>query len=757
MRLCAAAAAIILLLVAAPPSSSATGGVISAIKVEGNLRIEAGTIRSYLLVTPGSPFDPEELSRSLKTLYATGLFKSVSFARAGDVLVVHVVENPIVNSVIFEGNQLLTDKDLTAEVQLAPRAVFTPALAASDRQRILSLYATKGHYAATVTPKIIKLAQNRVDIVFEIHEGPTTYISRIAFIGNRHFSQSELQGVINSSQHAWWLLFSNADIYVPDRVDFDQELLRRFYLNHGFIEFEVRNVRAELAPDRSSIFLTFTLEEGPRYRVGKVRVLSFVPKLSAKSLEHDVKLSSGGWYNGDAVGNTINAMANDVERNGFPFAEIRPRIASHTKGHVIDVVFDVIEGPRVYVQRIEITGNTLTEDQVIRREFHVAEGDPFNPLEVSQAEQRLKDLGFFNSVTITPEPGSSPSQVILKTNVVEKETGTLTLGGGFATDIGVLGNIGLSETDFLGTGTTASINGVLAARGTQISLNFSDPYFLGRDLLAGLQGFDSNINNQSTAEFNESQLGFTPTLGYNFNDHVRQQWSYSAIERRVFGISTFASNEVKAEGGHTFLSQLSQTLTFDWRDSTINPTRGFDVNLETDLAGLGGTPKYLRTSVNGDYYVPLTNSGAWNLSFSTNVGYLFTYNGYQDRIIDRFFLGGANLRGFADGGAGPHDLATGDALGGRFLWTESTELRFPLPGSAAFGLTGSVFADVGELTGVTTRFGPLSNHDSPRVGVGIGVAFQTPFGLVNVSVADPVAKFRDDTTQVFRFGFGTRF
>jgi outer membrane protein insertion porin family len=744
------------------------GGAIEAIHVEGNQRIEESTIRSYMLVQPGDPFDPDRLDRSLKTLYATGLFSDVSLRRDGATLVVKVVENPIVNRIAFEGNHKLKDETLRPELQLKARAVFTPALAQADRQRILDLYARRGRYAATVDPKIIKLDQNRVDVVFEIHEGDETLVSRIAVIGNHAFSEDRLKEVIGSREEAWWRFLSSSDSYDPDRVNFDKELLRRFYLHNGYADFEVVNATAELAPDRTAFFLTFTVNEGERYKVSKVTVNSTLRKLDGAVLQPLVDISPDDWYDGDAIERNVQTLTDAVQARGYAFVDVKPRISRDRAKHLVDLVFDVGEGPRVYIERIDIVGNTRTKDKVIRREFRLAEGDAFNAALIRRSRQRLQDLGYFNGVTINTSPGSAPDRSVVTANIDEKATGELTLGGGYSTDIGALANIGVRERNLIGTGIDASVNTVIAQLETSIDLSLTDPYFLDRNIVTGLDLFDTNNNNQTVSQYNESRMGFTVRAGYDFSDHLRQSWAYSLVNRKVNDVATGASIYIDDLAGTSSLSQLGQTLTIDYRDSTVDPRSGWLLRGGTDFAGLGGTERFIRTKVDGVYYIPLESlvgDPDWGVSISAGSGYLFDL-GTQEKLIDNFFLGGDNLRGFEVGGAGPHAIEGGDSLGGRFIWTQSTELRFPLPISPDLGLTGRAFVDVGALSEVnklpvsvtgSAAASAIADDPSPRVGAGVGVSWKTPFGLINIDVADPVVKKKYDQTQVFRFGFGTRF
>ena len=751
------------------PASST--GAIDSIQVEGNQRIEDGTIRSYLLVQPGDRFDPDRIDRSLKTLYATGLFQDVRLGRSGNTLVVHVVENPIVNRVAYEGNHKVTDDQLKAELQLRPRAVFTPALAESDRLHILSMYAKRGNYDATVEPKIIHLDQNRVDVVFQINDGSATLISKIVINGNKAFSEDRLTEVINSRESRWWRFLSSSDQYEPERLAFDKELLRRFYLKNGYADFQITDASAELSPDRKGFFLSFTVNEGARYRVGKVTINSQLRNLSGQDLRPSLQLASGDWYDGDAVGRTSDMIEQAVHNRGYAFVDVKPRVTRDAEKRIVDLTFDVGEGPRVYVERIDIVGNTRTEDKVIRREFRLAEGDPFSAETVRQSRTRLTDLGYFQTVDISTNPGSAPDKAVLVTMINEKATGELSFGGGYSTDAGALVDIGLGERNLVGTGVNANINGVLAQRRSSINASITDPYFLDRNLIAGLDLFLIQTNYLGTEPYDERREGFAVRLGYAFNEHLRQVWSYSLVDRTVFNVETGASPFILNEAGTTLLSQISQVTTLDLRDSKIYPHTGYIVEVGTDYAGLGGEARFVRGNVNAAYYIPLERqlgNPDWGIKLAGSAGLMGLLSGGREEIIDRFFLGGDNLRGFQTGGAGPHDTVSGDPLGGRFIWTQTTELRFPLPVSPDLGLNGRAFVDVGALTQASFRT-PLACESSatvqcrieasaaPRIGAGVGISWRTAFGLINVDLAPFVIKQPGDQTQIFRFGFGTRF
>jgi len=740
----------------APVTAGTAGlgsGPIQAIQVAGNRRIEAGTIRSYLVVRPGDPFDPDRLDRSVKTLFSTGLFKDVQLSRQGGALIVTVEENPLVNQVAFEGNKKLTDDQIKPEIQTKPRAVFTPAMVESDRQKILDLYAKKGNFDATVSPRIIRQDQNRIDVVFQIADGPTTLISKIAIVGNRAFSESRLIEAISSRESRWWRFLSTSDQYDPERIAYDKELLRRFYLKNGYADIEVIDATSELSPDHRGFFVTYSIKEGERYRYGMTTVISQIRGVAPEQLKSVVDLPEGDWYDGDAVGKAADAIEDRIHNLGYAFVEVKPGIKKNPDKHTVDLRFEVGEGPRVYIERIDITGNTRTKDKVIRREFRLAEGDAFNAELIRKTRQRLQDLGYFGGVEIATSPGSASDKAIVTTRVTEKATGELSFGGGYSTDAGALLDVGLSERNLAGTGINASINGVLAQKRSSLNLSVTDPYFLDRNLVAGFDLFLIQTQNLGTEPYDERRAGGDVRLGYDINDHLRQVWSYSLIDRRVFDVLTTASPIILNEQGETLLSQISQSMTLDYRDSRLYPHSGWAVDFGTDYAGLGGSVDYVRINTSGAYYIPLERLMA-------------ELPGGKDLIIDRFFLGGDNLRGFQTGGVGPHDTNTGDPLGGRFIWTESQELRFPLPGIPRdIGLTGRAFIDVGALSqasfpsGTCANCGPISisSSNAPRIGAGVGLSWRTQFGLINVDLAPFVIKQPHDQTQLFRFGFGTRF
>ena len=743
------------------------GGRIAAVDVSGNQRIDASTIRSYMLLQPGDRFSARRINLSLKTLYATGLFKTVSITRQGDDLMVTVKENPIVNRVYFQGNSVVKDKDMQGAIALKPGSVFTAAEAAAATKAILGLYAKRGHYSATVEPEIVKLPENRVNVVFNCHDGAETLISRINFIGNHHYGQAKLREVISSRQDAWYRFLSDSDQYNNERVKYDESLLSRFYFHHGFADFKIISTTAQLAPDRKSFYLTFVIDEGHRYHISSVKVVSSLRKLPGKDLRHLVPIEKGDIFDGDALQTTDKAISDYVQNRGYAFAQVEPDVKEDHKNHTIGLTFRVIEGPRVYVNNVSITGNTRTEDAVIRRQIELAPGDAYNESAVKASKDNLENLGYFKKkdISIKPVPTTQPDEVNLDVALAEQANGQFSLGGGYSTDLGALVNIGLSENDFLGTGIDTSISALLAQKGTQFNLGVTNPYFLGRNLIAGFDLFRTDTANTTSYVFAERSIGGDIRLGFRYNQHVSQAFTYTVSTRDIYNIATGASLYILNEAGNSSLSQLGTTLTFDYRNDRLDPTSGGLFSLSGDLAGLGGTAKYIRLQARAAYYIPLKRvfgSKAWVLEFDGHVGDLVDILGYHSLIADRFFLGGDSLLGFQTGGAGPHDTLYGDSLGGKFIWTQDTVLHFPLPVSPDLGVSGFAFTDIGSLSGVSpitvngTQLG-LYDNAAPRISAGVGVAWNTPFGLIDLSFAQPIKKYKYDQIEQFRVSFGTRF
>lgn len=737
-----------------PTGGLITTGVIQRIVVEGTNRVEPDTVRSYLTVASGDPFDPGKLDASLKTLFATGLFADVTFARQGDDLVIKVVENPIINRIAFEGNRRLDDDALRQEVQLRARVVFTRAKVQADVKRILELYRRSGRFAAQVEPKVIQLEQNRIDLVFEIEEGELTSIQRISFVGNEKFSDGSLRDVIRTQESAWFRVLSQDDRYDPDRVNFDRELLRRFYLAEGYADFRVVSAVAELTPNRDAFFITYTLNEGDRYKFGKIDVTTRFDKLNVDALKPLVTIKEGDWYNAEEVDATIAALTEAVGSQGYAFVDIRPNVRRDKDKLIIDLTFEIQEGPRVYVERINISGNSRTLDKVIRREFSVVEGDAFNTAKLRRSQQRLRNLGFFEKVDVANQPGSAPDKTVIDVSVVEQSTGELSFGAGFSSTSGLLGDVSIRERNLLGRGQDLRLGLSLGTKSTQIDLSFTEPYFLDRDVSAGFDVFRIARTGDNDLAYDQKSLGFALRAGYALTENTRHNLRYTLRQDEITNVNNNASIYIKQQEGTAVTSELGSVLTYDRRNNRQFPTGGYFLRHSIDVAGLGGNERYVRNKLQAGYYYSIFEQVV--ASASAEGGVIVPVND-DLRISNRFFLGGDNLRGFAVGGAGPRDTATDDALGGRYYYTGSVELSFPLGLPQEFGIFGKAFVDAGSSWGAEEKGPTIQDKHALRVSGGLGLQWFSPFGPIRIDYAIPVVKESFDEIENFRFSFGTRF
>ena len=730
-------------------------GTIAGIAVEGNERIEAETVRSYLTISVGDPFDARTINDALKSLFATGLFADVTIRREGDILVVRVVENPIINRVAFEGNDEIDDASLAAEVQLKPRVVYTRPRVQSDVQRILEIYRRSGRFAAAVEPKVIPLAQNRVDLVFEIDEGPVTEITRISFVGNKRFSDSELRSAIATKESAWYRFFSSDDTYDPDRLTFDRELLRKFYLKEGYADFRVLSAVAELTRDGEGFIITFTVDEGPRYKFGEIDVASQLEGVNVETLKPLVTTFPGEPYNADEVEDSIQVLTDAVGNFGYAFVDIEPAVQRDRENLTIDVTYEIAEGPRVYVERIDIIGNVRTLDKVIRREFRLVEGDAFNAAKIRRSRDRIRNLGFFDTVEVRADPGDEPDRSVVTVSVQEKSTGELSFGAGFSSLDGPLADISISERNLLGRGQDLRLGFTISARRQEIDLSFTEPYFLDRNITAGFDVFRRNTDFQDESSFDEENTGFALRAGYAISERLTHSVFYRLSFDKLSDIPSTASRFIQAQEGSSTKSSIGQSLFFDRRDNRIEPTEGYFLGGGQEYAGVGGTVKFLQHTARAGYYYPVLEDLV--ASVTGRVGHQAGLFGEDIRVNDRFFIGGSSLRGFETSGIGPRDLSTDDALGGSFFYTATIELSTPLRIIEDVDLRGRIFTDIGSLFSVDDSGPEVADVKSPRAAAGIGFSYVSPFGPIRIDFAEAYLKENFDKTELFRFSFGTRF
>ena len=733
---------------------AAAGGTITGVQISGNVRSEVETIRSYLQLKEGQPYDPAAADRSFKALFATGLFSDVVIDMQGTALVVRLTENPILNRVAFEGNKKIDDDKLRDEVQSKARQVFTRARVQSDVERILTIYRRGGRYNAVVEPKIIRLEQGRVDLVFEINEGDVTGIKRISFVGNEKFGDGTLRGKIRTSESAWYRFLSSDDRFDPDRLNLDRELLRKYYLSEGYADFRVVSAVAELSPDREGFFITFTIGEGERYKFGKIELTTRFQGLDPDTLKGLLTMSEGEWYNADDVEKTVAALSEAVGTLGYAFVDVRPNIRRNKETLTVDIAFDIQEGPRVYVERINIQGNTRTLDRVVRREFRLAEGDAFSTAKVRRSQQRLRNLGFFEKVDISAAPGSAPDKTTLEVQVVEQSTGEISFGVGYSSSSGIMGDISIKERNLLGKGQELGLGLQLGTLSTSIALSFTEPYFQDRAVAAGFDIFRTSNDRQSVASYNDRAVGFALRTGYSFTEHTRQTLRYTLRQTEIYGVQPWASYRVLNQQGSSTTSEISETTAWDTRDQRLNPTKGWMIRNTIAYGGLLGTENYVRTTADAVIYQEIVEDLV--ISVGGSVGWTQPTSGTL-RLNNRFFIGGDSLRGFHVGGVGPRDSNTADSIGGKYYYTGTTELSFPLGLPKEIGLLGKAFLDVGSLWGPEDTGSGVLDSQKMRIGTGLGIGWVSPFGPIRVDYAIPLVRENWDKTENFRFSFGTRF
>ncbi|AMA58425.1 outer membrane protein assembly factor BamA [Bradyrhizobium sp. CCGE-LA001] len=723
-------------------SSSALAQTVQSISVEGNRRVEVETIRSYFKPGPGGRLDQAAIDDGLKALIETGLFQDVRINRgAGGQIIVSVVENPVIGRVAFEGNKKIKDEQLTTEVQSKARGTFSRAMVQSDTLRIAEIYRRSGRYDVRVTPEVIEQPNNRVDLIFTIEEGAKTGVKSIEFVGNNAFSSYRLRDVIKTRESNLLSFLASGDIYDPDRVEADRDLIRRFYLKNGFADVQVVAALTEYDPEKKGFNVTFKIEEGAQYRVGSVDFRSSIPNFDPSSLRAYSRVYAGSLYNVESVEKSVEEMQIEASRRGYAFAVVRPGGDRNFEAHTVSVVFNIDEGPRTYIERINLRGNTRTRDYVIRREFDISEGDAYNRALVDRAERRLKNLDYFKSVKITTEPGSSSDRVILIVDMEEKSTGDFSISGGYSTTDGALAEVSVSERNLLGRGLFAKASVTYGQYARGYSLSFVEPYLLDYRVALGLDLYQREQLSNSYISYGTKTLGFSPRLGFSLREDLALQLRYSVYQQQIslpsylancnnnLGTSAFnpspafaasqippidlsstnglgcyadgeASLPVRKElaNGKTLTSALGYTLTYNTLDNNKNPTDGLLIDFRQDFAGVGGDVSYLKTVADGKYYAPLVSDIVGIVRLQ---GGILTKINDDLRMLDHFQMGPNLVRGFAPNGIGPRDLnpfGTQDALGGTKYWGASLELQMPfwfLPKEV--GLKGAVYADAGGL------------------------------------------------------------
>ncbi len=739
---------------------------IRRILVTGNERIESGTVMSYLPIAPGDTVDSAKLDLGVKTLNRTGLFQDVRLDVDGQDLIVKVIENPIINQVIFEGNSSLTNDKLRDEINLHPRSIFTRAAVQADVQKMVELYRRSGRISANITPKVVELPQKRVDLVFEIAEGQKTGILRVNFLGNKAFNDNALRDVVVTKESSWYKFFASNDNYDPDRIEYDREQLRKYYTNRGYYDFHVVSSIAELEANQRNFVVTYTIDEGQKYKFGKLTVKTDLKKLNGDVLRVLLPIREGQTYQSDKIENAVDSLTFAAGAAGFAFVDIRPRYTANKQTHTVDVVFEVKEGPRVYVERIDIIGNTVTLDPVIRREMRLAEGDAYNRVLVDRSKTEIKRLDFFKTVDIEQLPGTAADKTVLRVKVQEQPTGELSFGAGYSSVDRLLLDAGITQRNFRGRGEDIRLRASVGSLRQQLDLSFTEPRFQGRDLRAGVDLFYNRFDFTSQAGFNSQSVGGTLRLGFPLSVNAFLQPRYSIHADDVLVDNTLCTEgaisiTICQQRGSTFTSQVGYTLFLDFRNDPIHPTRGFYSKLNQDFAGVGGNVRYLKTELEGGLFYGF--APGWTASFIGSGGYVGGWGNTDIRINDRFFKGGNTFPGFQVAGIGPRDTNPNlqEALGGKLYAIGDAELTVPNHLPEQYGIKTSLFTYVGTL-GLVDKDVKQSNTTvkddlAVRASAGLSVFWTSPLGPIRLDFSQVLAKETYDKTEAFRFSTSTQF
>ncbi len=742
------------LLIASPLAWS--GERVEAIRVEGAKRIEVDTVKSHLTITAGNALAHDTLRNSIKALYDTGFFKDVSIDQQGSTLVVRVVENPTVNSVTFEGNDAYGVDELEKIVLIKPQSVYNRGTTERDLSALRQLFRMKGFFQAKIDMIVKPMDQNLVDVVFHVEEGEKSRVEKVRIIGNKALSEKKLtkKMMIQSTGLLSW--FTDDDSYDRDKLQFDQAQLRNIYLDEGYARVQVDSSVAEMTPDRRAFIVTHAVTEGSRYRFGPIKIQGDFNELPNETMLVDLRVKQGDWYSRHALQKSIESLTDQIGDFGYAFLNIRPQVAIDDDSKTVSIIFDVAKGRRVYVNRIEVVGNTRTRDNVVRREILINEGDRFSSSLVRRSKKNIGDLNFFENVEITTPSAGNPDQVNIRVKVEEKPTGTFTVGAGYSSTDSFIGTASVSQNNFLGRGQRLVLSSALTGKSTNFDFSFTEPYFLDKNLSAGFDLFAREADRQSIAAYTEQSYGGSLRLGFPISEHLRNNVSYNIAAIDIQSVGNLTTRTIQAQAAESpyLRSMLSNTLVWNDVDNALLPTHGRTHRLTTDYAGLGGDVSFARILVDNQLYHPITDDEEWVAHLRGRFGLVDGLD--KDLpIFERYYLGGGqSVRGFKPGGIGPRTLVEDDSYGGVHFEQVNAELFFPIVGLTEKGIRGLTFVDVGYLGDWNL---PVDVRESGgiRVATGIGLHWNSPFGPLRVSFSTPLLKEDYDKTRVFDFSMGT--
>jgi outer membrane protein insertion porin family len=766
LNLVAGRIALVLLLACAAFSGTAPGPAqaqsysFTQVQIEGAARVEPGTIVSYAAIPRGQAVSAAQLNDAYQRIVASNLFEVVEFVPSGSTLIIRVQEWPTINRINFEGNSRLKDEALASFIESRPRRIYSPTQAEQDAATLVEAYEENGRLAATVTPRIIRRDGNRVDLVFEIAEGRVVEIERLSFVGNAAYSDRRLRQVLETKQAGLLRQIVQRDTFVEQRLEFDKQLLVDFYRARGFVDFRVLGVASEFSRDRNAFFITFTVEEGPSFDFGQITARSDVPGVEVQDFLDVVRSRPGQTYSPTAVENDIARMERLALRKGLNFLRVEPVVNRNDRAQTLDVEYVISRGPRIFVERIDIEGNQTTLDRVIRRQFRVVEGDPFNPREIRQAAERIRALNYFETTDVQAVDGSAGDQVIVDVNVAEAPTGSLSFGGSYSLDNGPGLNASFSERNFLGRGQTLRFDVSFGTDASNSQITFIEPFVLGRDLEFSFRAFYL-VSEKDNTFYNTQIAGLSPELEFPVSENGRLAVRYLLSEDRVYGVDAGSSAILQAEAGSKLTSALGYTYSYDTRRTGLNPTAGVLLEFGQDFAGLGGDTEYVKTEARAVAQRLVMNEEV-TLRATVEGGALNMLNGGTSRVTDRFFLSTNQLRGFDVYGLGPRDTTApnNDALGGNFFAVARLEAEFPLGLPEEYGISGGVFLDAGSVWGLDNTAGTGGAVDDDfhlRSSIGVSLFWDTPIGPLRFNWAHVLQKEAYDETRNFNLTISTEF
>ncbi len=725
----------------------------SQIIVQGNNRLDSSVIIRDSLIDEKKT-EPKDLSIAIKNLYKTGYYENVNIYKNNNIIFINVEENPIIDQISVEGNTEISDEIILTELDSKTRSVYSTDIIKNDVRKIQTIYKRSGYFSTFVEPKYIKLDQNRVNLVFEVYEGKEATIKKINFLNNKVFSDSTLRDVVSSTEYRWYEFWGSNDRFDKDRVNYDKDLLKEYYYKNGYIDFNIISANSSLVKNKKDFIVNFNLSEGKRYKVNSVKVSSTIRRLSNEKLTSLLEIEEGDWYSTDNIDKTIQNINEKTSELGYAFVEVIPRI-SKLKNNQVKIIFNIDEGSKIYVDRINIKGNIKTEDNVIRREVELVEGDPFNSLKLRQSEKNVRSSGLFENVEFKVDELSGTNKSTIDIEVTERSTGEFSVGAGFSSLDGALGNIGVKESNVFGQAKELALQLGLSTRRSSIDLSYTDPYFLDTDFAAGIDIFNVRRNNKSYSGYKHNIIGFKLRGGYELFDDFRHISSYTLKRDKIHDIDNSTSIFIKEQQGKRTNSIIGQAFQFDKLNDRLNPTDGYRIRLDLDYYGIIGDSEHFSSELKLANFYRISDSGGVFLGTFIEGGYIAAIK--DVKINDRFFLNGDKLRGFKNLGIGPRDISTGDALGGEIYYVARNELNFPLGLPDELGVSGLAFIDVGSIYNTNSSSALIEDENLLRASAGVGLTWISPFGPVKFFLSKVILKENYDKKEIFRFSFGTTY